>query len=107
MARYIAATPIGKKREALYAEALYANARKEVRISSNMLRYIRCTTLPGYPSTCANGWCWRTSWCSIFACRTGGEICVHIPGTLSARLAERSASQTRCKGQHAGLEAAV
>ena len=25
------------------------------------LQYARCTTLPGYPSTCANGWCWRTS----------------------------------------------
>jgi hypothetical protein len=36
MAGYIAATPVGKKRE-----ALYANARKEVRISSNTLRYIR------------------------------------------------------------------
>ena len=30
MARYIAATPIGKKRE-----ALYANARKEVQLSSS------------------------------------------------------------------------
>ena len=32
-------------------------------------------------SICANGWCWRSSWCNTFAFPTGGRTCARTRGT--------------------------